>query len=89
MREPLAEDESIVKPRSHCQSCDRQLAWWENMPLAELAGTARALPDLPGMDRLAISAWWSWPWRSLGFDRVADFSAMHPHPDFHDAHVFD
>ena len=25
--------ESIVKPRSHCRSCGRTLAWWENVPL--------------------------------------------------------
>jgi leader peptidase (prepilin peptidase)/N-methyltransferase len=25
--------ESIVSPRSHCRSCDRTLAWWENLPL--------------------------------------------------------
>ncbi len=27
------EDESIVHPRSHCRSCGRALAWWENVPL--------------------------------------------------------
>lgn len=26
--------ESVVKPRSHCRSCGRTLAWWENVPLA-------------------------------------------------------
>ena len=25
--------ESVVKPRSHCRSCARTLAWWENVPL--------------------------------------------------------
>jgi leader peptidase (prepilin peptidase)/N-methyltransferase len=25
--------ESVVKPRSHCRSCGRTLAWWENIPL--------------------------------------------------------
>lgn len=25
--------ESVVKPRSHCRSCDRVLAWWDNVPL--------------------------------------------------------
>ncbi|HWA93440.1 MAG TPA: prepilin peptidase [Terracidiphilus sp.] len=25
--------ESVVKPRSHCRSCGRTLAWWENVPL--------------------------------------------------------
>jgi leader peptidase (prepilin peptidase)/N-methyltransferase len=27
------EGESIVHPRSHCRSCNRTLAWWENVPL--------------------------------------------------------
>lgn len=27
------EGESVVKPRSHCRSCGRILAWWENVPL--------------------------------------------------------
>jgi leader peptidase (prepilin peptidase) / N-methyltransferase len=27
------EGESIVHPRSHCKSCGRTLAWWENVPL--------------------------------------------------------
>ena len=25
--------ESVVHPRSHCRSCGRTLAWWENIPL--------------------------------------------------------
>jgi leader peptidase (prepilin peptidase) / N-methyltransferase len=25
--------ESVIKPRSHCRSCGRTLAWWENVPL--------------------------------------------------------
>jgi len=30
-RWPLGE--SIVAPRSHCRTCNRTLAWWENVPL--------------------------------------------------------
>lgn len=30
-RWPLGE--SVVSPRSHCRSCGRTLAWWENVPL--------------------------------------------------------
>jgi leader peptidase (prepilin peptidase) / N-methyltransferase len=26
--------ESVAHPRSHCRSCGRTLAWWENIPLA-------------------------------------------------------
>jgi leader peptidase (prepilin peptidase)/N-methyltransferase len=25
--------ESVVHPRSHCRTCERTLAWWENVPL--------------------------------------------------------
>ncbi len=27
------DDKSIVQPRSYCPSCNRQLSWWENVPL--------------------------------------------------------
>lgn len=27
------EGQSVVKPRSHCRSCGRTLAWWENVPV--------------------------------------------------------
>ncbi len=27
------EGESIVHPRSHCRTCNRALAWWENIPV--------------------------------------------------------
>jgi len=36
------EGESVVTPRSHCRSCGRTLAWWENIPvLSWLALRAR------------------------------------------------
>jgi leader peptidase (prepilin peptidase) / N-methyltransferase len=25
--------ESVVRPRSHCRACGRELAWWENVPV--------------------------------------------------------
>src|SRR6202048_3713363 len=25
--------ESVVKPRSHCRTCNRTLTWWENIPV--------------------------------------------------------
>jgi leader peptidase (prepilin peptidase)/N-methyltransferase len=28
------QEESIATPRSHCRTCNRTLAWWENIPLA-------------------------------------------------------
>ena len=48
--------ESIVHPRSHCRSCGRTLAWWENMPLVSWLVLARPLPELQGADWLAVSA---------------------------------
>lgn len=39
------EEESIVRPGSHCRSCSRRLAWWENLPLLSwilLGGRCRA-----------------------------------------------
>ena len=39
------EGESIVHPRSHCRSCGRTLAWWENVPLVSwlaLGGRCRS-----------------------------------------------
>lgn len=30
----LPKDESIVWPASHCTSCGRALAWYENIPVA-------------------------------------------------------
>ena len=50
------EGESIVRPRSHCRSCGRTLAWWENVPLVSwlaLRGRCRTCHD---PDWLALSA---------------------------------
>ncbi|MGB8029305.1 MAG: prepilin peptidase [Terracidiphilus sp.] len=46
------EGESVVHPRSHCRSCGRTLAWWENVPLISwlaLRGRCRS-----------CGAWISW-----------------------------
>lgn len=29
----MPEGASVVRPRSHCPKCDRQLSWWENIPI--------------------------------------------------------
>ena len=42
----LPRRESIVWPASHCTACNRPLAWFENVPVVELAGAARPLPDV-------------------------------------------
>ena len=42
----LPRRESIAWPASHCTACNRPLAWFENMPVVELAGAARPVPDV-------------------------------------------
>lgn len=65
--------ESIVHPRSHCRSCRRTLAWWENIPLASyffLRGRCRTCGVAIGIRylvvELAVGALWAFEaWRSL------------------------
>jgi leader peptidase (prepilin peptidase)/N-methyltransferase len=60
------EGESIVHPRSHCMSCSRTLAWWENVPLVSwlaLGGHCRTCnasisPRYPVVE-LAVGALWA------------------------------
>ncbi len=45
------EDDSIVRPRSHCRNCDHALAWWENIPVVSwlvLRGRCRACREWIG-----------------------------------------
>ena len=58
--------ESIVHPRSHCRSCGRTLAWWENVPLASwlaLRGRCRSCRAWIGwrypLVELAVGALWA------------------------------
>jgi leader peptidase (prepilin peptidase) / N-methyltransferase len=58
--------ESIVHPRSHCRSCGRTLAWWENVPLASwlmLGGRCRSCKEKIGwrypLVELAVGALWA------------------------------
>ncbi len=65
------EEESIVKGRSHCRSCSRTLAWWENIPLLSwlaLRGHCRT-----------CKAWigWRYPLAELAVGAVWAFSAWH------------
>jgi leader peptidase (prepilin peptidase)/N-methyltransferase len=67
------EDESIVKPRSHCRHCEHSLAWWENIPLASwiaLRGRCRQCKAWIGVRyplvELAVGALWAFEiWRTL------------------------
>jgi leader peptidase (prepilin peptidase)/N-methyltransferase len=64
--------ESIVHPRSHCRSCGRTLAWWENVPLVSwlaLRGRCRGCRAWIGwrypLVELAVGALWAMvAWRS-------------------------
>jgi leader peptidase (prepilin peptidase)/N-methyltransferase len=65
------EEESIVKGRSHCRSCGRTLAWWENIPLLSwlsLRGHCRT-----------CKAWigWRYPLAELAVGGLWAFSAWH------------
>jgi leader peptidase (prepilin peptidase) / N-methyltransferase len=58
--------ESVVKPRSHCRSCARALAWWENIPLVSwlaLRGHCRTCGASIGLRyplvELAVGASWA------------------------------
>ncbi len=60
------EDESIVQPRSHCRSCERTLAWWENVPLVSwlaLRGCCRSCGAWIGwrypLVELAVGVLWA------------------------------
>ena len=67
------EGESIVQPRSHCRSCGRTLAWWENVPLLSwiaLRGRCRSCGAWIGwrypLVELAVGALWAVAaWRVL------------------------
>ena len=60
------EGESAIKPRSHCRSCGRTLAWWENLPLLSwlaLRGHCRSCKAPIGwrypLVELAVAAFWA------------------------------
>jgi leader peptidase (prepilin peptidase)/N-methyltransferase len=60
------EEESAVKPRSHCRSCDHTLAWWENIPLGSwlfLRGRCRncksPIPWRYPLVELAVGTLWA------------------------------
>jgi len=65
--------ESIVHPRSHCMTCGRTLAWWENVPLVSwlfLRGRCRSCHAWIGwrypLVELAVGVLWATvAWRGL------------------------
>jgi leader peptidase (prepilin peptidase) / N-methyltransferase len=70
------EGESVVQPRSHCRSCGRTLAWWENLPVISwvaLRGKCRTCGA-------GIS--WRYPAVELAVGLLWAFLAARPFPDF-------
>lgn len=67
------EGESVVNPRSHCRSCGRTLAWWENVPVVSwvaLRGRCRTCGVEIGwrypLVELAVGVLWAFTiWRVL------------------------
>ncbi|MEI9969409.1 MAG: prepilin peptidase [Terracidiphilus sp.] len=67
------EGESIVSPRSHCRSCGRTLAWWENVPVVSwlaLRGRCRSCGvsiswRYPLVELTVGVLWAAVTWRSL------------------------
>jgi leader peptidase (prepilin peptidase)/N-methyltransferase len=84
------EGESIVKPRSHCRSCNRTLAWWENVPLVSwiaLRGRCKTchaeiswrypLVELAVGSTWAVSAWQQLSFLDLpGWTRISIFDSL-------------
>jgi len=78
------ENESILKPPSHCRSCDRRLAWWENLPLVSwlaLRGHCRTCHASIGwrypLAELAVAILWAATvWRFLSSHTQPDFSDL-------------
>ncbi len=65
------EEERVAKGRSHCRSCRRTLAWWENLPLLSwlaLRGHCRT-----------CKAWigWRYPFVELAVGALWAFSTWH------------
>ena len=67
------EGESVVNPRSHCRSCGRTLAWWENVPVVSwlaLRGRCRTCKArvswrYPLIEFLLGALWAAIAWRTI------------------------
>jgi leader peptidase (prepilin peptidase) / N-methyltransferase len=78
--------ESIVTPRSHCRSCARTLAWWENIPLVSwlsLRGRCRTCGARIGLRyplvELVVGASWGViVWQTAGHLFALDVVSFSP-----------
>lgn len=85
------EHESVVQPRSHCRSCGRTLAWWENVPVASwlaLKGRCRTCRAgigwrYPIVELSVAAAWGIMAWQELpaiyapGWTGISVFDAVY------------
>lgn len=84
------EEQSILRPRSHCRNCQRTLAWWENLPVLSwlaLRGRCRTckawiglrypLAELAVAGLWACTAWFAFlEAPELGVGRITDTAAL-------------
>ncbi len=78
------EDESVIRPASHCERCDRPLKWWENIPLISwlaLRGRCRTCQAPIGwrhpIVELAVGGLWAYAvWQTLTQTEQRDFAAL-------------
>ena len=76
------EHESVIRPSSHCRSCNRTLAWWENVPLVSwlaLRGRCRSCGAWIGwrypLLELAVAVLWALTaWQFFSAYPIPDFS---------------
>ena len=52
----LPRDLSVVRPRSHCPACEKQIAWYDNIPVLSYLLLARQVPALRRANPVALSA---------------------------------
>ena len=84
------EGESIVLPRSHCRSCGRGLAWWENIPLVSwiaLHGRCRTCKAnigwrYPLVELTVAASWAAAAWRGLAVLGAPESTALSVYDEF-------
>jgi len=80
-----AAGESIVRPRSHCRSCGRTLAWWENVPLVSwlaLRGRCRTCRAWIGWRYVLVEAAVGGLWAVVGWRFLGQILTPELAPDF-------
>jgi len=78
------EDKSVIRPASHCRSCERPLKWWENIPLLSwlaLRGRCRTCKAWIGwrhpIVELAVGGLWAYTvWQTLTSTEQQNFAAL-------------